>query len=276
MTDTDPDFAVVEITPDMAESFIGRNTHNRPVRQRIVDAYAADMTNGDWRWNGEGIKFDTGDVLLDGQHRLLAIVQSGQTIRMPVFRGLPPETQETMDGGAKRKFSDVLALRGEQSYVALASIARLVYRWDTGERRVGSGNRLVTNAMLTQTIEKHPELRPIAVAAVRDAGRCALPGSILGLARWLFEGIDPDDAFYFFERLTDDGSGHQRGEPIFELRRTLENSKSVRGERNLTWLLAVTIKAWNAYRDHGNKAGTVGLYRYRQGGANPEPFPEPR
>lgn len=31
-----------------------------------------------------------------------------------------------------------------------------------------------------------------------------------------------------------------------------------------------------AYRDHGNKAGTVGLYRYRQGGANPEPFPEPK
>ena len=52
---------------------------------------------------------------------------------------------------------------------------------------------------------------------------------------------------------------------------TVANSKNVRGERSQTYLLAITLKAWNAYR----QGETVGLYRWRPGGAKPEAFPEP-
>lgn len=274
MTNQHDAFEVVDITPEIAEKYLGHNTHNRRTRQRVVNAYAADMANGDWRWNGEGIKFDVDGVLLDGQHRLLAIIESGVTIRMPVFYGLPRETQETMDGGAKRKFSDVLQLRGEPNYTTLAALLRRVYLWDAGYRRSPKGVTPPTNAQLLQTLDRYPHLRQIAVDANRVAASCAFPASIIGLGWWLFERVAedaPEDVTKFFDRLADD-TGHSKGEPIYELRRTAAQTKTVRGQRSDTFLTAILIKGWNAYR----AGDTVGLYRYRPGGANPEQFPEPR
>lgn len=274
-----PDVTVEDITPDVAERYLGKNTHNRPIRHRTVSTYAADMTAGHWRWNGEGIKFAVDGTLLDGQHRLLAIVESGCTVTMPVFRGLPQETQETIDGGIKRKFSDVLALRGESSAIALAAVVRGVRRWEDGARRSivgGGGARPYSNAELLQTLHDHPELRDVAKHATHDAARCDLPGSVVGLCRWLFDDIDPVDADYFFARLTD-GADHQNGEPIYVLRRTLSGTREVRGERNNDFLIAVTIKAWNVYREKGNTPGVVGAnYRFSPGGARPEKMPEPK
>ncbi len=263
---------LVKITPELAREWLGYNTHNRRLRDRVVKAYATDMGNGDWRWNGESIKFAHDGTLLDGQHRLAAVAEADVTVPMLVVRGLPAETQETMDGGAKRKFGDVLQLRGETSSVTLAAVVRLVTLWEAGVRRSG-GNFTPTNAQLLQTLERYPWLRDVARECRTIGGGCDMPGSVIGLCWWLFAQL-PDaaeDAEYFLARLGD-GQGLVKGDPIYELRRTAKDARSVRGERSVTYLIAITIKAWNAYRD-GNQ---VGLLRYRPGGANPERFPEPR
>lgn len=262
---------LVTVTPDMAREWLGYNTHNRKLRERVVNAYAADMRNGDWHWNGEGIKFATDGVLLDGQHRLAAVIVAEATVPMLVIRGLPNETQETMDGGAKRKFSDVLQLRGEPQYTRLAAIVRLVYLWESGIRRTAGAGIAPTNAQLFHTLEKYPHLRELASAADHVGRGCGLPPSIVGLCWWMFSQLDTEDADFFFNRLGD-GQNLTKGNPIYELRRTVESTRSVRGERSQTYLTAITIKAWNAFR-LGEK---VSILRYRPGGANPERFPEPR
>jgi hypothetical protein len=275
MTHTEPEIEVIEITPDLAREWVGHNTHNRKTRQRVVLAYAADMAAGDWAWNGEGIKFDVNGVLLDGQHRLLAIIESGVTVRMPVFRGLPPETQETMDGGVTRKFSDVLTLRGERDAHVLAAITRKIALWENG-LRLGGGSRLSggsfapTNAQLLQVIEKYPDLRSIARSSATAATKCALPSSVIGLCWWLFSALDNEDCEHFWSRVADD-QHHSKGDPAYELRRVAAASKDVRGSRSVAFLTAVTIKAWNAFRD----GRTIGVLKFRPGGANPETFPEP-
>jgi hypothetical protein len=79
-----------------------------------------------------------------------------------------------------------------------------------------------------------------------------------------------NDAEFFFQRLADH-QGLVKGDPVYELRRATDNSKSVRGQRSERYLTAITIKAWNAYRD-----GTqIGLLTFRPGGEKPERFPEP-
>lgn len=261
---------VAEVTPELAHEWLGFNTHNRHLRQRVVLAYAADMTEGNWRWNGESVKFAEDGTLLDGQHRLAAIAESGVTMRMLIVRGLPDHAQETLDAGAKRKFYDVLKLRGEPAATTLAALARRVTLWEAGFRSTGSGTYAPTNAQLLQTLEKYPALRQIALEANRIALHCGLPASIIGLGWWLFSALDEDDAAFFFGRLAD-GQNLLRGDPVYELRRTVEQSRGVRGERSEKYLTAIMIKSWNAYRD-GSK---VGLLRYRPGGANPEKFPEP-
>ncbi len=264
------DVEKVDITPELAREWLGYNTHNRRLRERVVGAYAADMLGGAWQWNGESIKFAADGTLLDGQHRLAAIVAANITVPMLVVRGLPNEAQDTVDGGAKRKFADVLQLRGEQWAVALAAVTRRVTLWEMGFRK-NNTNVAPTNAQLLQTLEQYPELRDIVKTATHTATGCGLPGSICGLGLWVFSRIDASDADFFFNRLHD-GQNLAKGDPIYELRRAVDASRSVRGSRSDTFLTAIMIKAWNAYRD----GTTVGLLRYVPGGASPERFPEPR
>lgn len=259
----------IPVTPQMAHEWLGYNTHNRRLRERVVNAYAADMAAGAWQWNGESIKFATDGTLLDGQHRLAAIVKADVTVPMLVVRGLPNETQDTVDGGISRKFADVLQLRGELSCVTLAALVRRVTMWEAGFRFNFAGT-VTTNAQMLQTLEKHPQLRAIAGAARNTARGVALPSSLIGFGMWLFSQIDTEDTDFFFDRLGD-GQNLAKGDAIYELRRTAEASKSVRGERSETFMAAIMIKAWNAYRD----GKQVALLRYKRGGANPEKFPEP-
>lgn len=271
MATAKPDVTIERITPKKAEEYLGHNIKNRNIRRRDVDAIARDMKSGDWDFNGESIKFDTDGSLSDGQHRLLAIVESGTTQQMVVVRNIRPEAQDSIDTGAGRKLHDVLKLRGEVHGPSLAAALRLVTLWKNGYRSVNGANFRPTNPQCLATLDKHPELRDHTRQAVLVANNCDLPGSVAALCIWLFNNIDSEDCAHFFERLSSE-VGHVKGDPIYELRRTLANSRDHRSERSRTWLLAITIKAWNAYRD----GEPVSLYKFRSGGSNPEKFPEPR
>jgi len=263
---------VVLVTPDLAAEYLTNNTHNRNLRENAVKAYAADMAAGDWRWTAEPVRFGLDGKLQDGQHRLHAIIKAGVAVPMLVVTGLDSAAQENVDGGIPRQLSDVLKLRGESHCHELAAITRLASRWDSGQRRSVSTSNGESNALLLRFLENHPELRGYTVAAVASVSKSVgVPKSIIGFTWWLFDRIDVEDANHFFTRLGED-TGHEKGQPIYELRRTLQQEQAnARGERSRTWMIAVTIKAWNAFRD----GREVGMYRWRPGGANPDKFPEP-
>jgi hypothetical protein len=260
---------IEEITPELAESYLSKNLHNRNLRQRTVDAYALDMQAGDWDFTGESIKFATDGTLIDGQHRLAAIIQSGVTVRMGVVTGLALIVQENVDNGVRRTFGDVLKLRGESNYASLASIVRGVYQWENNQRR-SFGRGATTHSQLSATLEKYPWLRDGVTVARGCADHAGLPGFIGGTLWFAFSQIDSDDADYFFEHLRTGenlGSSH----PILALRRALAAATEVRGKRNPIWMLAITCKAWNKFR-----AGEeVVSLTWRAGGSSPERFPEP-
>lgn len=260
---------IVDVTPAVAGDYLTHNTHNRNVKPTAIARFVADMLAGEWQWTGEPIRFAIDGTLIDGQNRLHAIVESGTTQKMLVIRGLPMETQRDIDTGTPRRLHDVLKLRGEVNASSLAALVRAVESWESGARRsIGHGN--AAHSRCLRSLDAHPELRDLVQPSRTVASGCGLPAAICGLAWWVFRQIDYDDAEFFFSRLGD-GQSLVKGDPIYELRRTLQESKSVRGERNRTWMLAITIKSWNAYRN----GDTVGLFRWRPGGAKPEAFPEP-
>jgi hypothetical protein len=267
----EPTYEIVEITPEFAAELLGEhNTHNRNIRRRVVAAYATDMAAGKWRETGEGIKRSHDGTLLDGQHRLSAIVESGVTVRMLVVGNLPPQAQEAVDGGAKRKFSDILHLRGEQNYNLLGAVVRRAWYWKAGLRG-STGNYTPTSSQLLDVLDEHPEVRASATAAAGVRHSVPIAGSILGLCHWLFSNIDADDCNFFFERLTD-GVNLAADHPIHVLRRTVIENQSAKSRLTETVVTAYVVKTWNAYRD----GRTVGLLRFKPGGASPEQFPEPK
>lgn len=82
------------------------------------------MASGNWRYTGEGIKFGPDGTLLDGQTRLRAIVLSGVTITMPVWRGIDPDAQLVMDSGRPRSNSDALSMPARRIVSGMKTITK--------------------------------------------------------------------------------------------------------------------------------------------------------
>jgi hypothetical protein len=78
---------IIDVTPIQAANWLESNKFNRKISDVSVSRYARDMTNGHWTLNHQGIAFDDEGVLVDGQHRLMAIVKSGVTVKMMVTWG---------------------------------------------------------------------------------------------------------------------------------------------------------------------------------------------
>lgn len=100
------------ITPEMASDFLSQNQGNRAIRRSWVMELARRMSEGEWEITHQGIAFDTLGNLVDGQHRLHAIVLSGASVTMAVTSGIAPKGAIGLpiDEGVKRSISDQLGI----------------------------------------------------------------------------------------------------------------------------------------------------------------------
>ena len=112
MTTTDPtlDVTLELITPELAVSYLENNTDNRAVTQNTVTALAELIRKGEWRITHQGIAVSPTGRLLDGQHRLWAIIEAGIPVHILVARNVPDEAFAYMDIGKKRSLADRLRL----------------------------------------------------------------------------------------------------------------------------------------------------------------------
>lgn len=254
----------------MAETWLSRNPNNRNVRKSMVDAYARDMAAGRWILNRESIKLDEAGRLLDGQHRLCALIVAGATVPMIVVSGLHPDVMPTVDSGVKRTYADALNLQGEENSPTLAAVTGRAVMWSRG-MRTNTGTVRPTPLEMNTFIEDNPRIRTSAEVASRLTSRSLLPASVIGLCHWLFSDLDPDEADWFLARAAD-GDGLSADHPIAALRTRIIKMRVGGGRVNETDALALAIYAWNAHR-----AGqTRSRLKLPKGGLTPENFPEPR
>lgn len=269
-TPSTPTYRAVTVTPDLAREWLKRNTRNRRLERNRVTVLADAMTRGEWHENGDAIRFSANGILLDGQTRLAAVVKSDVSIRSLVAENLPDEAQITVDVGAKRTFAAVLEIQGVKDQAALAAMARKIFDWEHGQLR--NTARVPTHAQLQTVVNNHEDSMRLSLRIAQAVRRqIPAPTTTIGLAHWLFNQIDEEDTEFFFNRLRD-GQGLVEGDPVFALRKTvlLDATRNVRYRQ--FQVLALVIKAWNAYRA-GDK---VKLLQWRSGGASPEAFPEPK
>ncbi len=97
----------MEVTPEKAAEMLTWNNHNRPLYPATYTNYARQMTDGVWRETGVPIIFDPRG-LADGQHRLQAVVLSGQTYTFSIFISQDEDIHMYLDNGLKRSNLDSL------------------------------------------------------------------------------------------------------------------------------------------------------------------------
>ena len=98
------------VTPEMARNYLKKNDHNRRVRERHVDFLASEISNGRWVVTSETIALSPEGMIVDGQHRLLAIAQAGIPVQCWIASDVPMDVQDKIDFCSPRNVADQLGL----------------------------------------------------------------------------------------------------------------------------------------------------------------------
>lgn len=227
------------ITPLRAAQLLGANTSNRNLRKRQVELLARAITNGDWVPNGDAIRVAKDGTLLDGQHRLHAIIEADKAAESVIISDLDNNVMLTVDTGTKRTMSDTLRIRGVTSGNNVAAMCVLKWRIENGlifttiKPSTSEGMRV---------FERHPEYETVAnLHCHRYTQRWRGAPSAWALAVAECEAFDNEAATDFFDSIYT-SSNLQPGTAPHSLHRWLGNHV----HRPVS-LMAGTIKAFNAY-----------------------------
>ena len=157
---------MVLVTPEIAMEWLRYNDGNRRIQQSHVDAIARDITSGYWMVNAQPICFTTDpdnprpDVvarLLNGQHRLYAIIKAATPIEIPIAYNIPEEAFATFDTHAKRSIHPKADRVDDR---VIASAAKFQWREDHGLPLFDSKGHVPSPSAseIRETLEAHPNL----------------------------------------------------------------------------------------------------------------------
>lgn len=266
------------ITPELASEWLGLNHGNRNQRPRAIAAYARDIDKGDWLTTGESIKFDWTGKLIDGQHRLEAVVMTRKPIVSLVVRGLDPRVQGVLDTNAKRTAADALRFAGITIQPKdIAAVARVALAFESGKLRTAlDGAKIdITHA---ETLAWH-DANPDVVNAVALAARTAraIGGTIsgLGYAILVLERIDASAAVEFFLSMAEKRT-NGNGDPRKAMLDAFDKIRSQRRVPTAAESLAITFRAWNAWRTGTSLRIIRGGASDGNGGVTGVTIPEPK
>jgi len=140
------------ISPDEAIELLKFNKANRPIRQLRINRYARAMKLGRWIPSNDGICFSTGENdgprLLNGQHRLEAIIRAGIPIPLLIICGLNEKAFDIIDRGAGRTPGDLAAADGfTNANIAVAAARSAIgILWAWGEFTIDFGRDRLLDA----------------------------------------------------------------------------------------------------------------------------------
>lgn len=152
---------LIDVTPELAQQILERNfPNNRSRSPARIDNYASDMLNDRWSLNGATIVRDrkTGR-LINGQHRLAAVVKAGITVPFLVVWTDDENAFATLDIGKSRSGGDILKIAGFKYGKNVSSIANLVADVEAGV--VGRQGQ-VPKSELVDFVEARPGLEEAA------------------------------------------------------------------------------------------------------------------
>lgn len=116
---------VMLVTPEIAKKWLTDNTMNRKINERIIKFYADQMAKDYWTLSPDSITFSDTHKLLNGQHRLRAVILSNKSVYMTVMFNMPEEYFKNIDLHRKRTNRDVLSIYGvKQSTLVSAGISK--------------------------------------------------------------------------------------------------------------------------------------------------------
>ena len=266
---------VEKIDPHRATKILenSKDIQNRHVNEKHVAWMADQMKAGKWTLNGEAIILDDEEQVIDGQHRLWAIVNSGVEIESLVTRGIDRRGFATIDTGSARTTGDVLGITGEKYAMVTAAVLGWIHRHENQKMMASPKATGFSSQVAISLLRKHPGVRDAVewtnVNKTHPVYRL-VPASMLAFLRYQFAAYSTPKAEEFFGRLSDT-IPDEVGSPTRILRDWILNrgKKFARQAASTLETMAIMVKFWSAFIDGIRPA----RYTWRRGGQYPEDFP---
>ena len=243
-----PQVRIETITPKSAMRYLEKNTINRKMQPTHCDVLRHEMECGDWRLSNDAICFSPDGVLLNGQHRLNAIVQSGMSSSYIVLDGMEKDTIDILDTTLRaRSPADIFAMRGEINTKALVTALHYVNAFlPDGKFNDGRRSARISQPDYDRLLKALPEVRDW-VHFANTLKFSPAPKSHIATMGILFSRskeitYTPEDFFHKY------GTGNDLsiGNPILTLRNHQINERAqdkfIDRKRSF-WMMT---KAWNA------------------------------
>ena len=243
-----PTVSVEQITPDDAKVLLEANLRNRNLRPARVVQLANAMRRREWELNGETLKVAVDGTLIDGQHRLQAVVDSGSTIETLVMRDLPLAAQDTVDTGRKRRLADILKIEGYKDTHALAAAVNILHRYRNGLRIDYSQAGAPSGPQAMELIAAEPQITESVKVARVLAKHVPGPIGVFAALHCVFVQVDPEPTEEFYGDLKE-GAELKKGDPVLHLRNQLMRPQKDRGYvQSPATVAGLTCKAFNLRR----------------------------
>lgn len=237
------------ISPSIAETLLANNNSNRSLNKMLVKFYEKELKDGAWMLNGETIKIGKDGRLLDGQHRLTAIIKSGISMDTYIAKDVENDCFATIDTGRTRKASDVLSaigvLNDKNISAGISKYLNLKRGLNTSEAGVGQGNKKISNTEVVEeynnNADMYQRLFKRGAEFYKHNFRVLTPSNFIAFYRYFQTKYSDEQIDLFFDSISE-RSGV--GGVLFN--RLLNNNLAKR-KMILSELNAIIIKAFNSF-----------------------------
>ncbi len=235
------------INKDKAAKMLKKNNMNRRISTTQVDRYAQAMLSGEWVENGQTISVAEDGTLLDGQHRLLAVIKSGVAIYFLIVYNIPKDAMATIDAGFVRTLAHVLDIKKVANSRHAATITKHLYIHDVADAEMRWRNCKDTqrNALLENFYNANSKSINEATA-MACSSRHHFNISHMGLCYVIFARKNPAKADVFFH-LVKTGENLPAKHPVIALRAKLMDNRISKDKLSVRETTALYIKSWNAF-----------------------------
>lgn len=256
---------VMTITVEIATEMMVKNNKNRPPHRSQIELLKEELRNNRYKLNGIPIIISDTGVLLDGQHRLLAVIETGIPIVSLVVYGVSEDAFDTIDNNIVRRAPDVFFIRGFTQPKLLASALGWLKRLTEckGHQPVP---RLSTQAY-EDLLKQHPRIQHSLEVGVEV--KAFMVSGLAAALHYLCRQKNATLADTFFHQLAK-GTGLQEDSPAYMLRTALIANAQAKRKLEIRDIAAMAIKAWNAAAN----GQTLKVLRFTKKGKTPESFPE--
>lgn len=259
------------ITPDRSRLILEGNTMNRAIIASNVKKIACAIREGRWQLNGDAIRISITGQLLDGQHRLQAIIETGIPCLSFIIEGLPDEVFTTIDQGAPRTLGHLLSIKNVKNYTCTASMITLIVAYENVGTPLRSSVYVSKESYLKFYEENSLAIdRASCFASSNKILRAWFSPSYLGFLYYVFSEKNQDQAASFFSAVSTGNSDieisqalllRERMIAIFCLQKTKQDDSLTKA--------AYCVFAWNNFR----KGKAMKLIRWKRRGDQAESFP---